>query len=274
MSDDQAARAREFLALHRPGTPLLMANAWDLGSARLLAAAGFKALASTSSGLAASAGHLDYGISREDALAHAAVLCKGVGVPVSADLEDCYPEQPGGIAETVALARKAGLAGCSIEDWDPAAERIRSIEDAAERVGTAAAAAHEGDVRLVLTARAENYLHGRSDPGDTIARLLAYQEAGADILYAPGLDTAEELRMLVDAVALPVNVLIRASTPTIPELAALGVARVSVGGAFAFTAYAAAVRAGRELLQQGTHDYTADSAEGVRLVREAFAADA
>jgi 2-methylisocitrate lyase-like PEP mutase family enzyme len=270
MSDDRAARAPDFLELHLPGTPLLMANAWDLGSARLLVAAGFKALATTSSGLAASVGRLDYGISREDALVHAAVLCAGVGVPVSADLEDCYPEEPGGIAETVALARKAGLAGCSIEDWDPAAERIRSVEDAAERVATAATAAHEGEVRLVLTARAENYLHGHIDPDDTIARLLAYQEAGADVLYAPGLDTAEELRTLLDAVELPVNVLIRAATPTIPELAALGVGRVSVGGAFAFTAYAAAVRAGRELLEQGTHDYTADSAEGVRLIRAAF----
>src|SRR6201992_2711676 len=146
MSDEQAARAREFLALHRPGTPLLMANAWDLGSARLLAAAGFKALATTSSGLAAGAGRLDYGISRDDALADAAVLCEGVAVPVSADLEDCYPEEPGGIGETVALARQAGLAGCSIEDWDPIAERIRSVEDSAERVAIASAAAPEGDV--------------------------------------------------------------------------------------------------------------------------------
>jgi 2-methylisocitrate lyase-like PEP mutase family enzyme len=271
MSDDRAALARKFLEMHRPGEPLLMANAWDLGSARLLAAAGFTALATTSSGLAASAGRLDYGISRQDALAHAAVLCAGVEVPVSADLEDCYPEEPGGIAETVALARRAGLAGCSIEDWDPIAGRVRPLEDAAERVAVAAAVAHGGDVRLVLTARAENYLHGHPDPDDTIARLLAYQEAGADVLYAPGLDTTEELRALMDAVALPVNVLIRASTPTVPELAALGVGRVSVGGAFAFAAYAVAVRAGRELLEQGTHDYTAGSAEGVRLVREAFA---
>jgi 2-methylisocitrate lyase-like PEP mutase family enzyme len=270
MSDDRAARAREFMELHRPGAPLLMANAWDLGSARLLAAAGFKALATTSSGLAASVGRLDYGISREDAVAHAAVLCDGAEVPVSADLEDCWPEQPGGIAETVASARKAGLAGCSIEDWDPVAERIRPLEDAAERVATAATAAHEGDVRLVLTARAENYLHGSPDPDDTISRLLAYQEAGADVLYAPAFDTAEGLRMLLDAVELPVNVLIRGSTPTVPELAALGVARVSVGGAFAFAAYAAAVRAGRELLERGTHDYTADSAEGGRMAREAF----
>jgi 2-methylisocitrate lyase-like PEP mutase family enzyme len=270
MSDDPAAHAREFLELHRPGKPLLMANAWDLGSARLLAAAGFKALATTSSGLAASAGRLDYGISREEALAHAAVLCEGVSVPVSADLEDCSPHEPGGIAETVAMARAAGLAGCSIEDWDPIAESLRSLEDATERVATAAAAAHEGEVRLVLSARAENYLHGHPDLDDTIARLLAYQEAGADVLYAPGLDTAEELRSLIDAVALPVNVLLRAATPTVAELATLGVARVSVGGAFAFTAYAAAVRAGRELLEQGTHGYTAAAAEGVRLAREAF----
>jgi 2-methylisocitrate lyase-like PEP mutase family enzyme len=270
MSNDRAASAREFLELHRPGEPLLMANAWDLGSARLLATAGFKAIATTSSGLAAAAGRLDYGISRDDALAHAAALCAAVDVPISADLEDCYPEEPGGIAETVVLARKAGLAGCSIEDWDPLAERIRSREDAAERVAVAAAAAREGDVPLVLTARAENHLHGHSDPDDTIARLLAYQAAGADVLYAPAMDRPEELRALLDAVSLPVNVLIRASTPTIGELAGLGVARVSVGGAFAFTAYAAAVRAGRELVQRGTHEYTADSAEGVRMAREAF----
>jgi 2-methylisocitrate lyase-like PEP mutase family enzyme len=270
MTDDQVRLAAQFRDLHRPGVPLLMANAWDAGSARLLQAAGFAALASTSSGLAASLGRLDYGVGRDQVVAHAATLAGAVDVPVSADFEDCYSAELDGITRTVAAGREAGLAGCSIEDWDPRSGRLYAPEQAAERVATAARAAHEGEVSLVLTARAENFLRENPDRDDTIARLQAYERAGADVLYAPGMDRPEDLRALLGSVRAPVNVLMRAATPPVAELAELGVSRVSVGGAFAFAAYAAAVRAGRELLDHGTSGYSAETAEGARLVREAF----
>jgi 2-methylisocitrate lyase-like PEP mutase family enzyme len=269
--DDQAQMASAFLALHRQGQPLLLANAWDAGSAKLLAAAGFQALASTSSGYAASIGRLDYGVSREEALAHAQALVQASPVPVSADFEDGFAPDPAGVAETVNLAREVGLAGCSVEDWSSGEARLFEPRAAAERVAAAAEAAHGGPVRLVLTARAENYLRGNPDLKDTIARLQAYEAAGADVLYAPGLHRPEELRELLAAVTLPVNVLAKADTPRVSELAALGVARVSVGGAFAFASYAAMLEAGRELLEQGTYGFTDRSGAGARAVREAFA---
>jgi 2-methylisocitrate lyase-like PEP mutase family enzyme len=270
--NDRAERAARFLALHREEHPLLMANAWDAGSAKLLAALGFKALASTSSGFAASVGRLDYGVTREDALAHAATLVAAAGVvPVSADLEDCFAADVAGVAETVGLARDAGLAGCSIEDWSDADGGLYEPGVAAERVAAAAEAAHAGPVRLVLSARAENYLRGNPDLKDTIARLQAYEQAGADVLYAPGLERPEELRELLAAVELPVNVLAKPDTPPVAALAALGVARVSVGGAFAFVSYAAALEAGRELLEHGTYGFTERSGAGARAVRAAFA---
>jgi 2-methylisocitrate lyase-like PEP mutase family enzyme len=269
--NDQAQRASAFLALHRQGQPLLLANAWDAGSAKLLAAAGFQALASTSSGYAASIGRLDYGVTREEALAHAQALVQASPVPVSADFEDGFAPDPAGVAETVKLAREVGLAGCSVEDWSSGEARLFEAQAAAERVAAAAEAAHGGSVRLVLTARAENYLRGNPDLKDTIARLQAYERAGADVLYAPGLHRPEELRELLAAVTLPVNVLAKADTPPVSELAALGVARVSVGGAFAFASYAAMLEAGRELLEQGTYGFTERSGAGARAVREAFA---
>jgi 2-methylisocitrate lyase-like PEP mutase family enzyme len=269
--DDHARRASAFLALHRQGRPLLLANAWDAGSARLLAAAGFEALASTSSGYAASLGRLDYAVTREQALAHAEALVRASPVPVSADFEDGFAPDPAGVAETVNLAREVGLAGCSVEDWSSSEGRLFEPRAAAERVAAAAEAAHGGSVRLVLTARAENHLRGNPDLADTIARLQSYERAGADVLYAPGLDQPEELRELLASVSAPVNVLAKPSTPPVSELAALGVARVSVGGAFAFASYAAALEAGRELLEQGTYGFTERAGAGARAVREAFA---
>jgi 2-methylisocitrate lyase-like PEP mutase family enzyme len=269
---DQAAKSEHFLALHTGEAPLLLANAWDVGSARLFESLGFKALATTSGGHAASLGRLDYGVVREEALAHAATLAEAVDLPVSADLEDCFPEQPGGVERTVALARAAGLAGCSIEDWggDPAG--LYDLALAAERVAAAAQAAHVGPCRLVLTARAENYLRGNADLEDTITRLLAYQEAGADVLYAPGLDSPEELRKLVAAVDRPVNVLVKPTTPSVAELAELGVKRISVGGALAFLAYGTAAEAAREWLEDGTHGFSPRAGEVGKVVRTAFGA--
>jgi len=268
---DHAARATRFLELHRQEQPLLLANAWDVGSAKLLVSLGFQALATTSSGYAASLGRLDYGVSREEALAHAAALVGATDAPVSADLEDCFATDQAGVAETVRLALDAGLAGCSIEDWSAAEQRLYDRDEAAERVAAAAQAAHAGPVHLVLTARAENYLRANPDLGDTIARLQAYQQAGADVLYAPALDRPEDLRELLASVDLPVNVLARRHTPPVAQLAALGVKRVSVGGGFAFTAYGAAVEAARELLTGGTYGFSEMVAVGAKAARTAFA---
>jgi len=266
-----AEKAARFLELHHQPTPLLLANAWDVGSAKLLASIGFQALATTSSGYAASLGRLDYGVTLEEALAHAAALVAATDVPVSADFEDGFAADAAGVAETVRLALDAGLAGCSVEDWDPREQRLYDVEEAAERVAAAAEAAHAGPVQLVLTARAENHLRGNPDVSDTVARLKAYQAAGADVLYAPALDRSEDLRELLAAVELPVNVLARSSTPPVAELSALGVKRISVGGGFAFAAYGAAVKAAGELLADGTYGFTELSAAGAKAVRSAFA---
>jgi 2-methylisocitrate lyase-like PEP mutase family enzyme len=268
--DDHTDRAARFLALHQQERPLLLANAWDVGSAKLLASLGFQALASTSSGYAASLGRLDYSVSREEALAHAAALVSATDVPVSADFEDGFASDSAGVAETVRLALDAGLAGCSIEDWSAADGRLYDVDAAAGRVAAAAHAAHAGPVRLVLTARAENYLRGNPDLRDTIARLQAYQEAGADVLYAPALDRPDDLRELLASVELPVNVLARAGVPSVAELAALGVKRISVGGGFAFAAYGAAIQVASELLDDGTYGFTQLSASGGKAARAAF----
>ncbi len=264
-------KAAQLLALHRQQRPLLLANAWDVGSAKLLASLGFQALATTSSGYAASLGRLDYGVSRDESLAHAAALVAATALPVSADLEDGFAVDAAGVAETVGLALDVGLAGCSVEDWDPREQRLYDIDVASERVAAAAQAAHAGPVQLVLTARAENYLRGNADLSDTIARLQAYERAGADVLYAPALDRPEHLRELLAAVALPVNVLARRGAPEVAELASLGIKRISVGGGFAFAAYGAAVSVARELLGDGTYGFTELSAAGGQAARTAFA---
>jgi 2-methylisocitrate lyase-like PEP mutase family enzyme len=266
-----ADRAAHFLELHKQARPLLLANAWDPGSAKLLAWLGFQALATTSSGHAATLGRLDGSVSRQEALDHAAAIVAATDVPVSADFEDGFAEDPAGVADTVRLACEVGLAGCSVEDWDGAAGRLYDTEAAAERVMAAAEAAHATGVHLVLTARAENYVRGKPDLRDTIARLQAYREAGADVLYAPALDRAEDIRTLLASVDRPVNVLVRPGVPPVAELTRLGVKRVSVGGAFAFAALGAAAQAGTELLTDGTYGFTELSSAGVKAARAAFA---
>jgi 2-methylisocitrate lyase-like PEP mutase family enzyme len=268
---DHAEKARRFLALHRSERPLLMPNAWDGGSAVLLASLGFQALATTSSGHAATLGRLDGSVSREEALAHAAAIVDAVDLPVSADLENCFADEPSGVAETVRLALEAGLAGCSVEDFTRREDTpIYDPGLAAERVAAAAETAHGDPVQLVLTARAENYLHGRPDLADTIARLQAYQAAGADVLYAPGLSRVEDIRQLVASVDRPVNVLALPGAPTVAELGEAGVGRVSVGGAFAFAALGAAVEAARELREDGTYRYWERARAGAQAARDAF----
>jgi 2-methylisocitrate lyase-like PEP mutase family enzyme len=270
LMDDRAERAARFLELHVKGRPLLLANAWDEGSARLLAGCGFDALATTSSGAAAARGRLDYGVEREETLAAAGAIAAATDLPVSADLEDCFAADARGVAETVRMAAEAGLAGCSIEDWDDRSARLYSPAEAADRVAAAAEQARSADARIVLTARAENHLRGVDDLADTIARLQAYQEAGADVLYAPAVVGAGDIGALVEAVDLPVNVLALPGVPAVAELAALGVARVSVGGAFAFAAYGAALRAARELIDDGTYGFADLAGEGSRAARAAF----
>lgn len=268
----QAEKAALFLSLHRAGRPLLLPNAWDAGSARVLASLGFDALATTSSGHAATLGRVDGSVTLEEALAHAAQLVEATELPVSADLENGFADDPQEVAETVRLAVEAGLAGCSIEDYtgDPD-DPIYELDLAAERIAAAAGAAHDGPVRLVLTGRAENYLHGRKHLDDTITRLRTYQEAGADVLYAPGLSDRQDIRDVVEALDRPVNVLARPGAPPVNELAELGVARVSVGGAFAFAALGSLVEAASELRDQGTYGFLERARNGAQAAMDAFA---
>ena len=269
---DRIEQAERFRAMHDDPEPLLIPNAWDPGSARLLVSLGFKAIATTSSGFAASLGRLDGTALDDEALSNAAAIIKVIGeVPVSADLENGFGDEPSVIRRTMLNALALGLSGCSIEDYtgrpdDP----IYDIKLATERIEVAASMAHRGPVRMVLTARAENHLHGRNDLGDTITRLQAFQEAGADVLYAPGLTKLEEIRSVVSSVDRPVNVLALPGGPTVAELAEAGVRRISVGGAFAFAAYGALVEAARELLDKGTYGYWERAKAGRAAVQEAF----
>jgi 2-methylisocitrate lyase-like PEP mutase family enzyme len=261
-----------FLGLHHPGSPLLLPNPWDAGSARLLASLGFEALATTSGGFAATLGRLDGSVTRDEAIAHGAAIVAATDLPVSADLENGFADDPSAVAETVGLALGAGLAGCSIEDstGQTGEASIYDVGLATERIAAAAEAAHRGPQRLMLTGRAENYLHGRRDLSDTIGRLVAYQEAGADVLYAPGVTARDEIRSLVASVDRPVNVLALPGAPTVAELAELGVARISVGGAFAYAAFGAVVEASRELRESGTYGFWSLAGPGGKAARAAF----
>ena len=264
----QAEKARTFLELHRGDRPLLMPNPWDAGSARILEALGFRALATTSSGFAATLGRLDGEVTRDEAIAHGRALSAAVDVPVSADLENCFADEPEGVAETVELAIAAGLCGCSVEDYS--GTEIYDAGLARQRVAAAAEAAHAGDVHFVLTARAENHIRGRTDLADTIARLQSYQEAGADVLFAPGIWELADIQRVVSSVDLPVNVLAGPNAPTVGELAGAGVKRISVGGSFAYVALGAMAEAGHELLEHGTHGYWATAGPGATVARAAF----
>jgi 2-methylisocitrate lyase-like PEP mutase family enzyme len=262
----QAEKARNFLALHKPGEPLLLPNPWDLGSARVLASLGFLALATTSSGAAMSLGRTDGSLTRGEALEHARAMAGFTDLPVSADLEGGFGDAPAEVARTVTLAMDTGLAGCSIEDYSGSA--LYDIGLATERIAAAADVAHLGEVAFVLTARAENHIRGNPDLADTIARLQAYQEAGADVLYAPGLTDLAGIRQVISSVDRPVNVLAMPAAPPVADLAAAGVSRISVGGAFFYTAYAALAEAATEFRDRGTYTYSASP--GAAAVRAAF----
>ena len=255
-------RRESFRALHSGGI-FVMPNPWDVGSAKLLASMGFEALATTSAGLAWSLGKLDMQVTREELVAHVARLTQATPLPLNVDSERCFPDEPGGVAETVRLLADAGAAGCSIEDFDPATGEIDPVDVAAERVAIAA----QGS--LVLTARAENHLHGVDDLDDTIGRLKAYRDAGADVVYAPGLAELAAITRVVDEVGIPVNVLALPGGPSVSELGSAGVRRVSTGGALARTAYGALLAGAEELRDAGTSGYSRSGAPAEAL-REAF----
>ncbi|HEX7173132.1 MAG TPA: isocitrate lyase/phosphoenolpyruvate mutase family protein [Candidatus Limnocylindria bacterium] len=255
-SADLARRRERFRQLHERAL-FVMPNPWDVGSARILASMGFGALATTSLGHAASLGKVDQTVTRDELLGHVSAISAAVDLPLNVDAERCFAGDAAGVAETVSLLAEAGAAGCSIEDYDPARAAIDDVGVAAERVAAAADAAHRHG--MLLTARAENALYGNDDIEDTIARLRAYRDAGADVLYAPRLTDAEQIRRVVQATDAPVNALAMRHGPSVLELAELGVRRVSTGGPLARAAYGALRRAAEELLGPGTSTYQDDA---------------
>src|SRR5881275_2348886 len=226
-------KAETFQALHA-GEPFVIPNPWDAGSAKVLARLGFKALASTSSGFAFTLGRSDGGVTLDEVIAHTVELDRATDLPVSVDLENGYGPRPEDAAQAITRAAEAGAAGGSIEDYDPGGE-LYALEHAVERVAAAVEAARALDFPFTLTARAENHIRGNPDLDDTIARLQAYEQAGADVLYAPGLETVEEIRTVCENVSKPVNVL---SLPglALDEITGAGAQRVSVGGALTWVA--------------------------------------
>ncbi|MBU1288476.1 MAG: isocitrate lyase/phosphoenolpyruvate mutase family protein [Alphaproteobacteria bacterium] len=261
----QKDKAFAFKALHDNPGMFVLPNPWDVGSARMLAGLGFKALASTSAGFAASTGVADYQITRDLKLAHIRALAPATPLPLTADLENGFGHSPETCAETIRLGAEAGLVGGSIEDFtgDDAAPQYE-IAEAAERVRAAVEAANALPFPFLVTARAENFFTGVPDLADVIARLQAYQEAGAHVLYAPGLKTMDEIKTVLAAVDRPINVLMgpRAGFVPMAELEALGVKRVSMGASLAYAAYGALVRAGEELLGPGTLGFLEGAAPG------------
>ncbi len=267
---NQAGKGQIFLALHEREGAFIIPNPWDVGTARMLARVGFEALATTSAGYAFSAGQRDNTISREQMMTHVAEIAQATDLPVSGDLENGYGDSPETVAETIKLAAQAGLVGASIEDM----ARDRSIYDlelAVERVQAAAEAAHSLSFPFTLTARAENYLVGRPDLKDTITKLQAYQEAGADVLYAPGLTSKDDIVSVLCSVDRPVNVVmgLQGVQLTVAELSEIGVKRISVGSALTRAAYGAFLHAAREMKTNGTFAF-ADEAASYQEISEMF----
>ena len=264
----QAEKGRAFRALHERDHAFVIPNPWDIGTARLLAHLGFEALATTSMGYAFSAGQRDNTVDRHRMLNHLLEIASATGLPVSADLENGFADSPETVAETIRLAAAAGVVGGSIEDAKSEgrpgrpADPIYGREFAAERIRAAVEAARGLAFPFTLTARAENYLHGRPDLKDTIARLQAYQEAGADVLYAPGLATKEDIAAVVGSVDRPVNVVmgLRGVQLSLSVLSDMGVRRVSVGSALCRAALGAFLRAAREMREHGTFTFANDAA--------------
>ena len=242
-----------------------MPNPWDIGSAKLLASMGFEALATTSAGLAWSLGKLDMQVTRDELVAHVGRIADATPLPLNVDSERCFPDEPGGVAETVRLLADAGAAGCSIEDFDPATGEIEPLEVAAGRVAIAAGAAP-----LVLTARAENHLHGIDDLDDTIARLVAYRDAGADVVYAPGLADLDAIKRVVDEVGVPGERALAAERPDVSPSSALSACAASRPAArWRGSPTARCLTGAAELRDAGTSRYSEGGAPAEAL-RTAF----
>ena len=263
MTTANNAQSADFLALHKGPGAFVIPNPWDVGSARILEGLGYPALASSSQGFAFTLGNKDGNVPRDLMLEHCAGLVAAVSVPVSADLEDGYGDSPEQVADTVALARTIGLAGCSIEDYSGiVTQQLYDLEQAAERVAAAAAAAESPN--FVLTARAEGFLRGQPVLGDVIARLNRYSEAGADVLYAPGLPDIDAVRTLCAAVDKPVNVLAvgNLAQHSVTELADAGASRISLGSLLSRHVLGFLEAAARETLEQGTFGWAAQLGGG------------
>ncbi|MGB5806424.1 isocitrate lyase/PEP mutase family protein, partial [Castellaniella sp.] len=263
-------KAQSFRALHHAPRAFIIPNSWDVGTAKLLAGMGFQALATTSAGYAYTQGLSDYQVSRDQMLAHVKELAAATDLPISADMEAGYADTLEGVAETYRLTAQAGAVGASIEDAtgrvdDP----IYDMAEAVDRVTAAVEAVRALPYPFTLTARAENHLHGRTDLKDTIRRLQAYQEAGADVLYAPGLHTREDILAVVSSVDRPVNVLMGAPGMHLSadDLSDMGVKRISVGSALSRAAFGAFLRAGREMLEHGTFTFGEDAVSYADMAR-------
>lgn len=260
---DQSQRNQQFVALHQRDDVFVMPNPWDAASARVLAALGFEALATTSSGFAAQCGQADgaQSVDRAAVLENCRQICAATDLPVNGDLENCYADEPQAAAQTIPLAAQAGLAGCSIEDYacDPTVG-IYDFNLSVERVHAAVEAARALPLPFVLTARAENLIRNVKDLDDTIRRLQAYEQAGADVLYAPGIANADMLRTVMDSINKPFNLLISSgnSQLSVADARAAGVRRISVGGALARAAATGFINAAREIAGDGTFNYAAN----------------
>lgn len=264
----QAEKSQAFVELHKSSKCFVIPNPWDQGSAKLLEHLGFKALASTGAGYAFSLGKSDLSINAKDMLPYLRSICEATSLPVSADLQNGFGHSPREAAQTITEAASTGIVGGSIEDASGSSDApIYDISLAKERIYAAAEAAKALAFKFMLTARAENYLYGRPSVKDTIARLQAYQEAGADVLFAPGIQAIEDIKAIVSSIDRPLNVImgfqgVQLDMATLQEL---GVRRVSVGGSLARAAYGALVRAGTEVLNNGTFDYANDAFPGKEL---------
>jgi 2-methylisocitrate lyase-like PEP mutase family enzyme len=258
MSSTQADKAHRFRSLHQQMIPLLIPNPWDIGSARILAQLGFEALATSSAASAAALGRRDHRVTREEALAHARGIVSATDLPVSADLENGFGHEPSVVAQTIRLAAETGLAGASIEDSTGNKDKpLYDIGHATERIAAAVEAARSLPFPFTLTARAENFLQGNTDLDDTIQRLVAYEKAGADVLFAPALPDLAAVRAVCDAVSKPVNFMvgIKGKSFTVAELTEAGVRRISFGASFHRAAMTGLVNAAREAKEQGTFHY-------------------
>ena len=272
MSIPQLQKSRAFRALHERAGAFIIPNPWDAGTAKILAALGFEALATTSLGLAAALGRPDGAgaVSRDEVLDNCAAIAEATDLPVSADLENCYAHEPRAAAETIRLAAEAGVVGGSIEDATGNADKpIYDFELAVERVHAAAEVARSLAFPFVLTARAENFLHGRRELDDTIRRLQAFERAGADVLYAPGLRDLATIRTVASSVGKPLNVVAGFLEPGISagELAQAGVKRISVGGGLSRLALARMIEGAREMKERGSFGWLADMVPTAELMK-------